>query len=1353
MQVAGAPFAPAIAVRAVDAVGATVTTFTGTIDLALAVNPSATTPTGTLSTAAVAGIATFNNVVITATGVSYTLAATSGTLLPDTTIAITVLNAAAAQLTLVSGNAQTGAVITALAAPFVVRVIDGFGNGVSGFAVNWSITSAGGALSATVTPTDAGGFASTALTLPSVAGTATVQATAGGLAGSPQLFTATATAGTASQLVFTLNTGGGIAGAPITPGWVIQARDGLGNVVPSFTGAITVALTNGPPTAVLGGTTTVNAVAGVATFADLTVNFGASSWVLAATSPGLAGVNSAAFSIGAAAPAQIALLSGNAQTAAVLAPLTDSIAFRVTDQFGNFATGAPVTVSITVGGGSVSAVGGITDAAGRFATAWTLGTLLGAQSITATITTAPTAQAVATATATPGAAVALALVNTIGSQVSGATIPDLVVEARDASGNVATTFNGVVNGRVLTGPSGPDTDSVSVTAVNGVATFSGQTFEAAGDYTLRFNAIGLADVIHPTITVTPGAAANIAVVAGNAQTGAVSTTLTDSVTFRVTDTFGNGVPGTLLGIAVTSGGGVLAPSTGSTNAIGQLRTAWTLGSPLGLQSITATVAAAPAVQVVATATAIAGAATQLVMTSTPLGPQVAGIAFPNVVVQARDAAGNVATGFNGIVRAYVDTASVPFDSAAATAIGGVATFSGAFLEAAGTYSLRFTAPGLSNAIGSAFVVTPAAAAILGPDGANSGNGQTAAILTTLANPLRARLTDTYLNPIAGVTVLFTATRGIDTLAVDTVVTNAQGIASITPSMPETAGPIQFLVSTTGLTGFTFNITAAVGAAANLTLGASPTGGSVDAPIGATGVTARDLGGNAVLAFTGNVTVAVDSGTVGALLAGTLTQAAVAGVASFADLRLDRPGLYRLRFTSAGLNDEITTFFTMTVGAPAALTVLEGNGQTGGALQLLPNSIGARIVDAFGNPIAGATVVWTVQAGGGSLAVASGITNVAGIARNSWTLGANIGTQSVSADAAGLTQVTFTATATVALANIIWTGASSNQWNNPGNWSLSRLPIATDSVSINGSVAAGAGNPYVVDLNVSTTVAKLIVGASAALTLNHSFGQTLTVSSLSAMPAGTTLNITSGSVLAGAGDVNFGGFLNWNGGTLAGAGTMNVQAGGTADIATSGAVTLNGRPVRVGGNASLGGAGFAAVGTPTIEVESTGTLGLIATTSYFSGNGLVNLVNGGTLRKAGSAGLVRVDWPITNTGTIEIVDDSLDLRNSLTHIGGTVSILANAALVNGGNTVASAPITIAAGGVMTLQSGGISADAGNHIFGPTSSVSGLGRLRINSADTTRIQGGLDIDSLTVQNGNTWFESADTMFVTRGAYLGG
>ena len=610
-QTAGAPFAPAIVVRAVDAVGATTTAFTGTVNLVLAANPASATPSGTLSTTAVAGIATFTNVMLTTSGVGYTFAATSGALVPDTTIAITVLSAAATQLTLVSGNTQSGVVITALAAPFVVRVSDAFNNPVAGVTVTWAILSGGGALSATSTATTAAGLGSTSLTLPSASGTVTVAATATGLTGSPIAFVASALPGTASQLVVTQQPGPYTA-ALVGPTIVAEARDGAGNLVSSYTGSVTLTILAGPPGAVLGIARVRAAVGGVVTFDDLTLNL-AGTYTIQLSATGLANVNTDPLTVVAAAPAQIALLSGNAQTAAVLAALTDSIAFRVTDASGNAVPGAPVTVAITVGGGNVSPVSGVTDAIGRFATAWTLGPLLGAQSLTATITTAPTAQAVSTATATPGAAVALALINTLGSVVAGDTIPDVVVQARDANGNVATAFNGVVNGRVLTGPDGPGTDSVSATAVNGVATFSGLTFDRAGDYTLRFYSVGVTDVIHPTFRVSPGAVTSIVAVAGTAQTGAVSTTLPDSIGARVTDAFGNPVEGVTVTWSLQAGGGSLALSLSNTDTLGIARNAWTLGATVGTQSVSATAAGLTPVTFTATAT---GSLTNLTWTGT-----------------------------------------------------------------------------------------------------------------------------------------------------------------------------------------------------------------------------------------------------------------------------------------------------------------------------------------------------------------------------------------------------------------------------------------------------------------------------------------------------------------------------------------------------------------------------------------------------------------------------------------------------------------------------------------------------------------------------------------------------------------
>src|SRR2546422_10356940 len=54
-----------------------------------------------------------------------------------------------------------------------------------------------------------------------------------------------------------------VAGGAISPAVQLSALDPAGNLVPTFTGSVTVALGNNPGGSTLGGTTTVAAVGGV----------------------------------------------------------------------------------------------------------------------------------------------------------------------------------------------------------------------------------------------------------------------------------------------------------------------------------------------------------------------------------------------------------------------------------------------------------------------------------------------------------------------------------------------------------------------------------------------------------------------------------------------------------------------------------------------------------------------------------------------------------------------------------------------------------------------------------------------------------------------------------------------------------------------------------------------------------------------------------------------------------------------------------------------------------------------------------------------------------------------------------
>lgn len=101
----------------------------------------------------------------------------------------------------------------------------------------------------------------------------------------------------ASQLVWsvqpTSTTTAGLLGSP-----QVTVQDALGNTVTTATNAVTVSLTASANTenGTLSGTTTRNAVSGVATFTDLSVNT-LGSFTLDATATGLTGATSSAFAI------------------------------------------------------------------------------------------------------------------------------------------------------------------------------------------------------------------------------------------------------------------------------------------------------------------------------------------------------------------------------------------------------------------------------------------------------------------------------------------------------------------------------------------------------------------------------------------------------------------------------------------------------------------------------------------------------------------------------------------------------------------------------------------------------------------------------------------------------------------------------------------------------------------------------------------------------------------------------------------------------------------------------------------------------------------------------------------------
>src|SRR5205823_839864 len=149
-----------------------------------------------------------------------------------------------------------------------------------------------------------------------------------------------------SQLVFTVQPGNTTAGAPIAPAVRVTAQDPQGNTVTSFTGDVVMTFGTNTHGGALAGTKTVPAVAGVATFADLSIDKAGAGYTLQATAGSLT-APSAAFTITPAAAAKLAFtVQPSATQAGATIPAVRVIA---RDGFGNTATGFSGNVSLVIG--------------------------------------------------------------------------------------------------------------------------------------------------------------------------------------------------------------------------------------------------------------------------------------------------------------------------------------------------------------------------------------------------------------------------------------------------------------------------------------------------------------------------------------------------------------------------------------------------------------------------------------------------------------------------------------------------------------------------------------------------------------------------------------------------------------------------------------------------------------------------------------------------------------------------------------------------------------------------------------------------------------------------------------------
>lgn len=232
-------------------------------------------------------------------------------------------------------------------------------------------------------------------------------------------------------------------------------------------------------------------------------------------------------------------------------------------------------------------------------------------------------------------------------------------------------------------------------------------------------------------------------------------------------------------------------------------------------------------------------------------------------------------------------------------------------------------------------------------------------------------------------------------------TAVEGVATFTDVRINLVGTGYALIaSASGLPSATTSAFAIIaGPAQRITFASYPNFGAVAGVLDVVEVVARDAAGNVATSFTGSVTISLATGP-GDALSGTLTRAAVAGVATFEGLNLVVAGEYQLGAATGGLAAIKGPLFTVRAGPPSRLMLIAGSGQSGTAGALLARQVIVGLVDRYGNasPASGVSITIAL-AGGGSASPASGVTDAAGYFYTNWTLGAAAGTQTLTASSA------------------------------------------------------------------------------------------------------------------------------------------------------------------------------------------------------------------------------------------------------------------------------------------------------------------------------------------------------------------
>ena len=285
------------------------------------------------------------------------------------------------------------------------------------------------------------------------------------------------------------------------------------------------------------------------------------------------------------------------------------------------------------------------------------------------------------------------------------------------------------------------------------------------------------------------------IVSGDNQTGIIGEPLADPFVVRVRDRDQDNKPleGVKVTFTVLTGGGALSTTTTTTDINGLAKSTLTLGDEPGTNSVEVRAegvskevifrAEATLPPPVPTMLSIISGDNQTGLTGEPL-------ANP-FVVEVRDQRGDPMEGVTVTLAVTAGDGSLSTTTAITDANGQAATTLRLSTEA-GTHTIEVSAEGISETVTfTAEAMPPTLTSV-------SGDNQSAAAGTTLANPFVVEVRDANGTPLAGVAVTFVVLTGGGTLSATTGTTDASGHSESTLTLGNDPGTNTVEVSAEGI---------------------------------------------------------------------------------------------------------------------------------------------------------------------------------------------------------------------------------------------------------------------------------------------------------------------------------------------------------------------------------------------------------------------------------------------------------------------------------------------------------------------------------------------------------------------------